>query len=470
MMKKNYLLSVFGVLVLSTGLIAQVDPVTSQELKNLYGNLKEVAWDTQDIMFGQEFFNSYSWSGGNHEDENFSDFKAVTGQHPAVLGQDFHYYIYKSATERRKHKEAALKAYQMGCVVTFDFHMYDRGNTSTLYNANTNKYLMYNIGEGIDTYGDVTWFNNELDKIIAVINELKIPIVLRLFHEMNGHWFWWGNQAYGGANSYRKMYQKAVKRIRYRTNYALYAWSPNYSFDTSYYPGDSYVDVVGLDMYDLSTPGGQSFSVMTDQLQQVSDFAYNHDKVPVFAETGNRVNSPSDWPYWWYNMNENIQNSNRAYKVAWMLTWINTDWGNVPYVAHSGSSEQARTALTAFKNMSTVLTQSNVQSRNMYDWSYRNSSSKSSTLKAEVSVISLNEVSIYPNPTSIGYFNVDLSKFSDTVVNIIVTDIQGRQVINRTNVRDTPLLSISVSDLIGGMYVVNIRGVNISETYKVIVQ
>jgi len=112
-----------GVVLLCMGLSAQIDPGATQTVKYLYGNLKEVAFDTKGILFGQEFFNSYSWYGGNHEDENRSDCKDVTGVHPAVLGQDFHYYLYKSSDEKRKHKEAALKAYQLGCVVTFDFHM-----------------------------------------------------------------------------------------------------------------------------------------------------------------------------------------------------------------------------------------------------------------------------------------------------------------------------------------------------------
>ena len=448
-----------------TCLHAQVDLTATQSVKNLYGNLKEVAWDTKDILFGQEFFNSYSWATGNHEDENFSDCQQVTGQHPGVLGQDFHYYIYKDATEKRKHKEAALRAYALGCVVTFDFHMYSKYHNSTDY-APGDQYLMYNIGNNIDTYGEVTWCKSELDKIITVINsDLNIPIVLRLFHEMNGGWFWWGTQAYGGAAAYNKFYQFASTYIKDRTNNVLFAWSPNYPWNTSYYPGNSYVDVVGLDMYDIGTSQGPTMDVMVSQLTSVSDFAWTNNKIPVFAETGNRVDSPDTWAYWWYNVNEKLQASNRAWKVAWMLTWINVNWGNVPYVAHNGSSATAKTALTSFANMSTILMQPEALSRNMYNTSYL----KSARLYADIDDNGAKKVLIYPNPVSSDLLTVDLQKLKSIAVNVSITDILGRNIYNKLT-KNEDLHRISVSELSKGVFFVKISAEGYNETQKIIIQ
>jgi mannan endo-1,4-beta-mannosidase len=211
--------------------------------------------------------------------------------------------------------------------------MLSKYHASTFFVTGTgDQFLMYNIGQNINTYGEVTWFKGQLDQAISVINELQIPIVFRLLHEMNGSWFWWGNQAAGGSSSYKKMYQLAVDYIKARTNYALFAWSPNYPFNsgvypgTNYYPGNQYVDVVGLDMYDINTNSGQPFSTMVNELTALSDFAWNNNKVPVFAEVGNRVNGPNDYPYWWYNLEDYIQGGARSYKVAWMLTWVNQGW------------------------------------------------------------------------------------------------------------------------------------------------
>lgn len=354
---------------------APIDLGATQITKNLYKNLNEVAWNTKDILFGQEFYNSYSFGGGNHNDKTFSDFKDITGDHPAVLGQDFMYYIYKTSTERAIHKAAALHAYTNGAVVTFDFHMPSKYHAGPNYSS-SDLNLMYNIGNNNDAYGEVTWFKAELDKTISIINELNIPITFRLLHEMNGNWFWWGTQANGGSASYQKMFQLAVNHIKSKTDLALFAWSPNYPFNsgtypgTNYYPGDLYVDVVGLDMYDINTSAGQSFSVMVTELTAVSDFGWSHNKIPVFSEVGNRVNSPDSYPYWWYNLNEALQGSNRAFKLAWMLTWINQGWDGpayAPYVAYWNSSTSAKTALRDFKNMSTTLMLSDSKTRNMYD-------------------------------------------------------------------------------------------------------
>jgi len=454
-----------GVVLLCMGLSAQIDPGATQTVKYLYGNLKEVAFDTKGILFGQEFFNSYSWYGGNHEDENRSDCKDVTGVHPAVLGQDFHYYLYKSSDEKRKHKEAALKAYQLGCVVTFDFHMKSRYHDGYDYQS-SDRYLMYNIGNNNDAYGEVTWFKQQLDQVISIINnELQIPIVLRLFHEMNGNWFWWGTQAYGGSTAYINFYRFAVNYIKDRTNYVLFAWSPNYPWTTAYYPGNSYVDVVGIDMYDIGTSSGPSMSTMVDQLTAVSDFAWNNGKVPIFAETGNRVNSPDSWPWWWYNIFDQIQNSNRAWKIAWMLTWINTNWGNVPYVAHSGSSADAKRGLQDFQNMANTLFQPEAANRNMYDYSWR-----SSHMKIELAVdnaVSQN-IELYPNPISaFDYLNI---KSAESLKKVEIFDIQGRSVLLKVYNGLINNDRIQINRLQSGIYWVRINTENIQEVKRLVVQ
>ena len=328
--------------------------------KTLLNNLQNVAFNQKQMMFGQEFFNSYSWPNTNHEDETYSNCKGVTGEHPAVLGQDFHYYIYKTADEKRKHKEAALWAYNNGCVVTFDYHVKSKYHDGMDYQS-SDQYLMYNIGEGNDAYGEVTWFNQQLQQCIDIINgDLKFPIVFRLFHEMNGNWFWWGSNSYGGSTSYKKVYQRAVNYIKARTNYVIFAWSPNYPFDTNYYPGNSYVDIMGLDMYDIGQSNSPSAQNMIDALTTLSDYAYNNNKVPVFAETGNRKNGCNADPYWWGWMTDQIYNSNRAWKVAWVLTWINVNWGGGPssdptYCPYESSTSTAKTQFTNFRNSSSKM-------------------------------------------------------------------------------------------------------------------
>jgi mannan endo-1,4-beta-mannosidase len=460
-----------------------VDVNVFPSVKNLYGNLKEVAWDNTDgqkgILFGQEFFNSLIWYDGNNCAKEFSDFKDVTGDHPAVLGQDFQFYITKGQSNYDSYKEAAQYVYSQGGVVTFDYHIADKKENSFKYiplqdgngksNPDSNHFLMYNIANGKNEYGDVTWFNEKLDKVVAIINDLKIPVVVRLFHEMNGGWFWWGSNSYDSQESHKKIYQYSVNYIKARTNYALYAWSPDRTLTENYYPGDDYVDIVGLDIYDNGAPGKPSLTDLVNDVEKLSDFAWDHKKIPVLCEVGNRDQSPDDNPSWWLELNKSLQTSGkRANKIAWMLTWVNRPWNKPPYPynAHSTSSAAAKTKLTEFKNLKTILTLADSKSRNMYDVSYKNDDLSLGNEDFEKDV----EISIFPNPAKEGIFNINLLEIQDTAVTITFIDMLGRTVLTEKDIKNKFIHTISVENLTKGIYILNIKSGNVSESHKVIVE
>ena len=53
-MRKKTLISLFGILALSGEITAQIDAGATAQTKNLYHNLKEIAWNGKEILFGQE--------------------------------------------------------------------------------------------------------------------------------------------------------------------------------------------------------------------------------------------------------------------------------------------------------------------------------------------------------------------------------------------------------------------------------
>lgn len=352
---RNFLNSIrfFSLLILLTltspVLNGQVDTNLTAKTKALFNNLKKVE-ASNSFLFGQEFFNSFRYSSGSaHGDETESDAKDITGSHPAVLGSDFHYYLEKNATERGYHTDAVKWAFQQGYVITFDWHISARGTSTYEYNPNMNTSLVANIVNAADASGDRAWFFGELDKVIQIMNvDLKvgsdtIPIVFRPWHEMNGAWFWWGSSGASEAN-YKLLYQQTVDYIKERTKTVLFCWSPNASFNSARYPGDAYVDVVGVDLYEATTTSLQS------ELGKVVDFAQAHSKIAVFSETGNR-NAGVDSPLYWSNVVlPGILNdpTGKSKKIAWVLTWINASW-SVPYVAHSTSSSAVKSSFNNFK-------------------------------------------------------------------------------------------------------------------------
>lgn len=97
----------------------------------------------------------------------------------------------------------------------------------------------------------------------------KQPVFIRLAPEMNGSWSSWGAGVNGNTpQSYIAMWRHVVSifRLAGATN-ARWVWSPNVRGTSShafqpYFPGDSWVNVVALDGYNMGTRLGywQSFT------------------------------------------------------------------------------------------------------------------------------------------------------------------------------------------------------------------
>lgn len=334
-------------------LIAQVNPLASEKTKILYNNLK-IIQNSDQFLFGQEFFNSFRFSSGSaHGDKEYSDSHAVTGSHPAVLGSDFHYYLDKSSTERGYHTEAVKWAFQQGYVITFDWHISGKGTTTYEYREES-KNLVNNVVNNVN--GDREWLFGELDKVIEIINndlmvgEERIPIVFRPWHEMNGGWFWWGSKATTSTN-YKEFFKLTVDYVKERTTSVLFCWSPNSPTNMNYFPGNEYVDILGLDAYEVTS------SSLRTNLAPIVDHAQANGKVAVFAETGNRTNDGNNAAGYWKNtvLPAIMQDpSGKARKIAWVLTWINASW-SYPYVPHAASSTVAKQSFIDFKNSNNVL-------------------------------------------------------------------------------------------------------------------
>jgi mannan endo-1,4-beta-mannosidase len=94
-------------------------------------------------------------------------------------------------------------------------------------------------------------FLTELDSVSMGIKELcnaGVMVMFRPFHEMNGDWFWWGKrERYVDLWKMTYNYMVNTKGL----NNMLWCWSPDNGAGDfhQYYPGDEYVDVLGLDIY-----------------------------------------------------------------------------------------------------------------------------------------------------------------------------------------------------------------------------
>jgi len=104
-------------------------------------------------------------------------------------------------------------------------------------------------------------WEKQVDKIVPYLkqlNEAGVPILWRPYHEMNGVWFWWGNRK--GDNGYRQLWIQLYERLTdfHQINNLVWVWNPNSPRDKKgdeaypyidFYPGNSYVDVLAVDVY-----------------------------------------------------------------------------------------------------------------------------------------------------------------------------------------------------------------------------
>ena len=92
----------------------------------------------------------------------------------------------------------------------------------------------------------------ELDRVAEGLEQLKkagVVVLWRPFHEMNGDWFWWdGKDPETFIKLWRHMFDYFTNTKK--LNNLLWVYGPNHGKKTAaYYPGDRYVDIVGLDAY-----------------------------------------------------------------------------------------------------------------------------------------------------------------------------------------------------------------------------
>jgi hypothetical protein len=117
---------------------------------------------------------------------------------------------------------------------------------------------------------------------------MKRPILLRWGWEMNGDWFEWGGPQNGNDPA---AYVRAYRRLHriFRENGAdnvAWVWSPNWNSSPrtaansfrKYYPGDAYVDWVGISGYNFY---GESPRTLFDDITK----AYGDRKPIILSET-----------------------------------------------------------------------------------------------------------------------------------------------------------------------------------------
>lgn len=317
-----------------------VDAAATKETVALFYNLKRLA-KTKIAIGQQDAFNAFYQDAGGD-----SDIKKNTGFDPAVLASDFMFITDKNNNNQSQNwfYQQELKitndvkaAYAKGIINTFSWHLREPNKEDSFYVADMTAEEKATAFKSILPGGkNHEWYKKKLDKIASVISNLKgpngelIPIIFRPFHEFDGSWFWWGAN-FCTPEEYKTAYQFTVDYLKNTkgVHNILYAFSPDNSYTTetaylSRYPGDKYVDIVGMDNYgDFDNQGQTGADRANAKLKILSDYAKAKVKIAALTETGYRVTSSKPAINDWFSTFLYSALTKNDIQISYVVFWSN---------------------------------------------------------------------------------------------------------------------------------------------------
>ena len=344
-MKKYYLVCF---LWLNTGLsvclsqskLALIDKDATPETVNLFLNLHEIS--KKHILFGHQHATEYGhgWFG----DSNRSDVKSVTGSHPAVIGVDFSGLSGRPDSSIEKTKNALRKTisatYNRGGVVTIAWHFSNPISGGGFYwkdsvSLPAVKYIIPGK-QHHDKYKSILQEIGSFVKSIKGRDGKVVPMIFRPFHEFDGDWFWWG-RAHCTPEEFKTLWRFTVSYLRdsLQVHNFIYAFSPDNKFNNreeylERYPGDQWVDMVGMDNYgDFGRDGRYNVEAGIKKLKVVSDYARTAGKLAAFTETG--LESIPNKTWWTETLLKALKSDD--IQLSYVLVWRNDTRSATHYYA-----------------------------------------------------------------------------------------------------------------------------------------
>ena len=283
---------------------------------------------------------------GNYEDnvdaETLTDFEALSGK--GVVFVPFSNFWGKNKVTKKQLE--AVASYGGIPVLRFmPWGEYDWEN----YGAEED-YKMKKIINGN--------FDKFLKRWAKKAKEFDKPMMVTFGVEMNGDWFPWSGKYQGGksngAKNFKKAYRRIVKIFRDEgVNNVTWLWHANgsswpqkkWNTKNKYYPGDNYVDWIGLSIY-----GAQNSGQDWEKFEELLDGPYQkmtskHPNKPLMlAEYGVREPKKSSKKATWYT--DALTNFPDKYDKIDAIIVYHEKWASDSDLRINSSSE----ALTAFKN------------------------------------------------------------------------------------------------------------------------
>lgn len=316
---------------------ALVNPDAIPQAKNLYNFL--LGKSGEKILSGIQ-----SSASGTNDMVNLVYQK--TGKHPALAGYDYIFLQYSPTPDNWSWKQnyndiSDIKEHwDNNGVVAYTWHWNVPGSKEAwdkgLKEGNFDGYAFYTSNTSFDIKEALkpgTWQNDfimkdieEVAGYLKLLQDEGIPVLWRPLHEAagnydlyggNGAWFWWGK---GGAEPCKQLWKLLYDQLVgvYGLNNLIWVWTVDVTPGAEdqymdWYPGNDYVDIVGVDIYEDNT------NAKNRQHKALIDLT-NGKKLITISECGN-IPDPS-------------QTCNAEHKWSWFMVWSGTDANGNPSLYH----------------------------------------------------------------------------------------------------------------------------------------
>jgi mannan endo-1,4-beta-mannosidase len=197
-------------------------------------------------------------------------------------------------------------------------------------------------GSAHEKYKDVLRDIGQWMRTLKGADGKQVPLIFRPYHEFDGNWFWWG-KSHCTKEEFIALWRFTVSYLRdsAEVHNLVYAFSPDNQFTSESefldrYPGDEWVDMVGMDNYGDMGRDRYDLASATKKLKIVSDYARKKGKLAAFTETGLESIPDSKW---WTETLLKVMRSEKEMRLCYVLVWRNDSKSPnhyyAPYPGHS---------------------------------------------------------------------------------------------------------------------------------------
>lgn len=238
-------------------------------------------------------------------------------------------------------KNTLQSAYDKGRVVELTLQTTDRGSEE----GN----MVYGILKGeYDTF---------LKSFAAETAEFGHPVLFRFCNEMNGDWCQYsGYHTSRDPELFKELYRYVYEIFREaEADNVIWVWNPNeksfpnfkWNNEQMYYPGDEYVDVVGLTGYNTGTYySGEIWRSFTEIYDPLYKRMVNMSAKPLMITEFSSSSIGGNKAQWVRMMTANIHKYPRIKVAIW---WDGCDWDRYGNIARSYFIDESEELINVFK-------------------------------------------------------------------------------------------------------------------------